>query len=239
MSETTSERCSRLLAAFFPVPGFRCASPGLQNKYRTTKKQRRWNAEKRNVTVSAPRGRMSPHVPRCRARRCPRPTLPAHGGAGRGQLASRRSTHGSRWVVVTSQLSFRPGFLGLGGSARSAMLAPTGGRRPSAVTRALSAPACPSPGKAPPAPAVVPERMMPEAARERVTSPRAGAALAPPPGLSPRGVLRERDSSQCVAEAGTIVKGFCLTQSDACGAVCEPVGCVEPLQNPSLSLAVG
>ena len=40
--------------------------------------------------------------------------------------------------------------------ARSGKLAPTGERRPRAVPRALPAPACPSPGNAPPRPVIVP-----------------------------------------------------------------------------------
>ena len=55
---------------------------------------------------------------------------------------------------------------------------PKGGERSSdhcAATRALPAPACPSPGKAPPAPVVVPASVMPEAARERNVSFRARA----------------------------------------------------------------
>ncbi len=68
-----------------------------------------------------------------------------------------------RW---SQRLCFRPGFLGRGRSVRSAKPAPTGERRPSAVTRALPAPACPSPVKAPHTPVVMPAGMMPEAARE-------------------------------------------------------------------------
>jgi hypothetical protein len=49
--------------------------------------------------------------------------------------------------------------------------------------RALPALSCPSPVKAPHAPAVVPERKMPGAARERTANPRAGTALALPSGL--------------------------------------------------------
>ena len=48
-------------------------------------------------------------------------------------------------------------------------------RKICAAKRALPAPACPSPGKAPPAPAVVPASMMPKAARERTVSVRAQA----------------------------------------------------------------
>jgi hypothetical protein len=70
--------------------------------------------------------------------------------------------------------------------------APTEGRRSRAAKRALPAPACPSPGKAPPTPAVIPARMMPGAARERSVSPRARAPLSlrfreyPRPKASPR-----------------------------------------------------
>ncbi len=130
-------------------------------------------------------------------------------GAGRPKDGGARLSafhRGSRWAVATSQLSSRPGFLGLGRSARSCKPAPTGGRRPCAVTRALAAPACPSPVKAPHTPAVVPERMMPGTARERVTSPRAGAALAPFQGVSSRRTsLDERDWGN-VTEGETIVK---------------------------------
>jgi hypothetical protein len=73
--------------------------------------------------------------------------------------------------------------------------------------RALPAPTCPSPGKAPPAPAVIPESMMPEAARERTVSFRARA----PHSLRfreyprPKASLDERDSSY-VPVSGTFVK---------------------------------
>ncbi len=58
---------------------------------------------------------------------------------------------------------------------RSGTLAPTGERRPRALTRSLAAPACPSPGNAPPGPVIVPANMMPEAARKRSVSFRARA----------------------------------------------------------------
>src|ERR1700730_15475958 len=47
------------------------------------------------------------------------------------------------------------------------------------VPRGVPALACPSPVEAPHAPAVVPEGMMPKAARERFAKPRAGAAPCP------------------------------------------------------------
>src|SRR5208283_5345301 len=75
--------------------------------------------------------------------------------------------------------------------------------------RALPAPTCPSPGKAPPAPAIVPESMMPEAARERTVSFRARA----PHSLRfreyprPKASLDERDS-RLVTEVETNVKDY-------------------------------
>jgi hypothetical protein len=59
--------------------------------------------------------------------------------------------------------------------------------------RALPAPSCPSPEAAPLTPAVVPERVMPRAARARRASPRAGTApRSDRPACRPRGVLDER-----------------------------------------------
>ena len=52
--------------------------------------------------------------------------------------------------------------------------------------RALPVPTCPSPENAPPAPAVVPASMMPEAARVRGANPPAGTALAPPSRIASR-----------------------------------------------------
>ena len=85
----------------------------------------------------------------------------------RGALAFRRSTCGSRQDFhILAQLQARlPG---------------------TRVRRALPALACPSPVEAPHAPAVVPEGMMPKAARERFAKPRAGAALAPLSGVPSR-----------------------------------------------------
>jgi len=55
-------------------------------------------------------------------------------------------------------------------------------------SRALPALSCPSPVAAPHAPVVMPESMMPGAARERTANPPAGTAPAPPHGLPPEGV---------------------------------------------------
>ncbi len=84
-------------------------------------------------------------------------------GAARLPAFHGGSCQGDSW---SPRLCFRPGFLGRGRSVRSAKPAPTGERRPTAVTWALPTPACPSPVKAPHTPVVMPAGMMPKAARE-------------------------------------------------------------------------
>jgi hypothetical protein len=129
--------------------------------------------------------------------------------AWRSALACRRSaaarTRKARQPVGRNS---RPGFLGRGRSARSDTLHPTGGERPGAATRVLSAPACPSPVAAPHGPVVMPVSMMPGAAPARLARPRGSTALAPhgrfASGMRP---LSERAStSQHVTPTGTIVK---------------------------------
>ncbi len=128
--------------------------------------------------------------------------------------ACRRSTQRLLPGGLSSQrLCSRPGFLGLGKSARSCKPAPAGGRRPCAAVRALPAPGLPSPVNAPHAPVIVPASMMPGTARERIVTPPAGTALAPPPGnTSRRRPVRELDSCK-VTERGTNFKR-CLFISD-------------------------
>ena len=126
------------------------------------------SAERRNFIGSAHTGK-----------RCRSPML-GRGGAPQTSVRSlrnssacgARSPSGAPLAALartfTSWLSSRPGFLG------------------PRVRRALPALACPSPAEAPHAPAVVPEGMMPKAARERSANPRAGAALAPLSGVPSR-----------------------------------------------------
>ena len=96
-------------------------------------------------------------MPRARRRAADKWTQSAQLICLRGALAFRRSTCGSRRdLYIPAQLQ--------------AMLPGTWSRR------ALPVLSCPSPAKAPPAPAVVPESMMPGTARERFAKPRAGAA---------------------------------------------------------------
>ena len=93
----------------------------------------------------------------------------------RDALAYRRSTTAltvrafGPWAQLQARLP------GTRQDVRSGKLAPTGEQRSYVLTRALPAPACPSPGNAPPGPVVVPVSMMPEAARDRSVSLRAQA----------------------------------------------------------------
>ena len=82
---------------------------------------------------------------------------------------------------------------------------PDPGRRPCATKRVLPAPACPSPGKAPPAPAVIPARMMPGSGVYRsARGHRSRSAFGSTLGRR-RPLEFERDS-QFVAKIVTIVK---------------------------------
>ena len=96
--------------------------------------------------------------------------------------------------------SSRPGFHGTWQDVRSGKPAPTGEQRSYVLTRALPAPACPSPGNAPPGPVVVPVSMMPEAARERSVSFRARAphSLHLQEYPRPKASFTERDSQATV-----------------------------------------
>ena len=82
-------------------------------------------------------------------------------GAARTSGCARLSTfhygsHPSGLVSPRAQLQAR--LPGTRQDVRSDTPAPTGERRPCVLTRALPAPACPSPGNAPPGPVVVPVR---------------------------------------------------------------------------------
>ena len=91
------------------------------------------------------------------------------------------------------------------------------------LTRALPAPACPSPGNAPPGPVVVPVSMMPEAARERTVSfrPRAPHSLRVREYPRPKASVDERDS-RLVAEMGTDVKGIVIAEVTIAEAITRP-----------------
>ena len=90
-------------------------------------------------------------------------------------LACRRSTAALTVGALARSAQLQARFPGTRRDVRPCTGAPTGRRRPRVLPRALSAPACPSPGKAPPGPVVVPANMMPEAARERIVSVRTRA----------------------------------------------------------------
>ncbi len=145
-------------------------SSGLRR--RRKKEKRRRNAERRVVTIRATADERY-RSPRLRARRRPLPTLPRkRGRVGRGRLASRRSIAALAGRLSPCRLSSRPGFRGRGRSVFAG--------------RALPAPSCPSPEAAPLTAAVVPQRVMPGAARARRARPRAGTALAPTARLAVR-----------------------------------------------------
>ena len=99
--------------------------------------------------------------------------------------------------------NFRPGFLGRGRTFDPVRSLQPGSEGPRALARALPAPACPSPGNAPPGPVVVPVSVMPEAARERSVSFRARAphSLRIREYPRPKASFTERDS-----KAGTVTE---------------------------------
>ena len=123
-------------------------------------------------------------------------------------LAYRRSTTAlavrafGPWAQLQARLP------GTWQDASSCKRTPTGEHGLRVLTRALPAPACPSPGNAPPGPVVVPVSMMPEAARVRSVSFRARA----PHSLRfreyprPKASFTERDSFP-VTEMGTGSQG--------------------------------
>ncbi len=159
------------VAGFTIDPGCRFAHPGYEEEEKRKEKRRR-NAERRVVTIRATADERY-RSPRLRARRRPLPTVPRlRGRGGRGRLASRRSIAALAGRLSPCRLSSRPGFLGRGRSVFA--------------RRALPAPSCPSPEAAPLTPAVVPERVMPGAARAQGASLRAGTALAPAARLAVR-----------------------------------------------------
>ena len=173
------DACAPEFCSLFASASLRCA--GFYVRHKRYRNEGKRNAERRRC-VTAPRSQMLP--PACVS------------GAGRPKDGGARLSafhRGSRWAVATSQLSSRPGFLGLGRSARSEKPAPTGAktlRCYAGVTRARlsqSSESTSHTGRSTGA-------LMPKAARERVTSPRAGAALAPFQGVSSRRTsLDERD----------------------------------------------
>ncbi len=168
----------------------------------TTKKKRKRNADRR---VSQP-----PHLSMRRAPLSLPPPPRAGEGWGGGALAYRRSTTAlavrafGPWAQLQARLP------GTWQDVRSGTVAPTGEQRSCALTRALPAPACPSPGNAPPGPVIVPVSMMPEAARERSVSfrPRAPHSLRLQEYPRPKASFTERDS-RTVTQSVTISQGKC------------------------------
>ena len=140
-----------------------------------TKERRRRSADRRNSYWPRHARRVLPLVCAWGAAR-----------ANPGALIYRRSAAALARGLSPLSLSFRPGFLGRG-------------RQFAFARRALPAPACPSPEKAPPAPAVVPAGMMPKTARERSVWLRARAphSLRIREYPRPKASVDERDSFEC------------------------------------------
>jgi hypothetical protein len=138
---------------------------------------------------------------------CVQPPHLAMRRAPAGALAYRRSTTAltvrafGPWAQLQARLP------GTWQDVRSGTVAPTGEQRSCALTRALPAPACPSPGNAPPGPVIVPVSMMPEAARVRSVSFRARVphSLRIREYPRPKASFTERDSLNSVAETRTYV----------------------------------
>jgi hypothetical protein len=156
-SEPGLRQINPVVVTGFITAGFSSRSPGFSALTRATRKKKK-EAERRETDRSVLRasGRGS----------CPHPDPPrVRGREGRGQLASRRST-----AVLAKRLSppcSAPGQASWDVAGAYDPMDRQPGRRSYALSRALSAPACPSPGKSPPAPVVMPAGVMPEAAREQ------------------------------------------------------------------------
>ena len=135
------------------------------------------------------------------------PRLTGAARVQRDALAYRRSTAAltvrafGPWAQLQARLP------GTWQDVRSCTVAPTGEQRSCALTRALPAPACPSPGNAPPGPVIVPVSMMPEAARVRSVSfrPRAPHSLHLQEYPRPKASFTERDSLILVPDLVIIV----------------------------------
>jgi hypothetical protein len=83
---------------------------------------------------------------------------PLAGRLGGGTLACRRSTAVLAIGTFAPKAQLQARLPGTRQDVRSGTAAPTGVQRPCALPRALPAPACPSPGNAPPGPVIVPVR---------------------------------------------------------------------------------
>ena len=126
-------------------------------------------------------------------------------GAARLSASHCGSGQGDSW---SPRPGTRPCFRGAVRSVRSCTAASTGRRRPCAFPRVLPAPEkrtyCPRTASTSHAGHCA-GRMMPDAARERVTNPPAGTALAPSQGVSSRRTsLRKARWSLLVRRAGWI-----------------------------------
>ncbi len=135
-----------------PSGGFRFALPTLRSAM--TKEKRKRNADRRVQPTSASRDA-------ARTSGCARLSAFHHGSYRQGFRPLGAAPGQASWDAAGRSILY-------GRSNR-------GAKDLALLTRVLPAPACPSPGNAPPGPVVVPVSMMPEAARVRSVSFRARA----------------------------------------------------------------
>jgi hypothetical protein len=150
--------------------GFRLALPTLRSDNDDQEKRKR-NADRR--VSQPPRLTGAARVHRRQVYASLRTQNPLHALAYRRSTAVLAVRAFGPWAQLQARLP------GTWQDVRSGTVAPTGEQRSRALTRALPAPACPSPGNAPPGPVIVPVSMMPEVARVRSVSfrPRAPHSL--------------------------------------------------------------
>jgi hypothetical protein len=154
------------------APGFRCAQPRLHTR------RKEGSGTPTDAVFHGPHQRVRGAPRECRLA----PTL----RCGRARLSAFH--HGSHQRESSSlRLNFRPCFLGRGGACDP--LVPCQGEDRTQFVRALPAPDLSQPSEHLAPRSVVPEGLMPEAAREWSASPPAGTALAPTFGMPPEGVL--------------------------------------------------
>jgi hypothetical protein len=187
-AEVRLRKAYRQIRSSFPSAWIAGSSPAM-TKEKGPRKKRKRNADRR--VSQPPRLTGAARVHRRHVYASLRTQNPLHA------LAYRRSTTAlavwafGPWAQLQARLP------GTWQDVRSGTVAPTGEQRSCALTRALPAPACPSPGNAPPGPVVVPVSMMPEAARVRSVSLRPRAPHSPHLQEYPRpkASFTERDSN--------------------------------------------
>ncbi len=156
---------------------FRCRYAHFASQARKNEEIRKRNADRRSVSCPHQRVRFAPRE--CRLA----PTL----RCGRARLSAFH--HGSSLGTIHRQ-GAASGHASGDLAERRSCCVPLPGEEPTQFMRALPAPTCPFiVQRAPRGPVRSAGMLMPEAARERIATPRAGTALAPTFGMPPEGVL--------------------------------------------------